>query len=128
MESGWKWNKSSSTNLVSSGVGLSRSIQRNRFVSLNKVGIRNISMSLLCRRPCVVNASERIMETGLAWYGASCQLGTKLRRKPGQNKALCFWAFVEKRSSGQHGNGSGNGNGSTETGRVNGNGSGLMID
>ena len=46
---------------VSSGVGFSRSIQRKRFVSLSSVGIRNISMSRLCRRPCVVKAKERIM-------------------------------------------------------------------
>ena len=29
--------------------------------SLSKVGIRNLWMSLLCKRPCVVNANERIM-------------------------------------------------------------------
>jgi hypothetical protein len=63
MDSGWKWNNVSSTNFFSSSVGLSRSIQRKRFVSLSNVGIRNISMSRVCRRPCVVNASERIMMT-----------------------------------------------------------------
>src|SRR5258706_9561955 len=65
IESGWKWNTSSSTNLVSSGAGLSRSTQRNRLVSLSSVGIRNFSMFLLCNRPWVVNASERIMEGSL---------------------------------------------------------------
>lgn len=61
IESGWKWNKVSSTNFFSSSVGLSRSIHRNRFVSLSNVGIKNIWMSRVCRRPWVVKASERIM-------------------------------------------------------------------
>ena len=61
MDRGWKWNTSSSTNLVSSGVGFSRSTQRNRFVSLKRVGIRNISTFRVCNRPWVVKARERIM-------------------------------------------------------------------
>ena len=51
MERGWKWKTSSSTYLASSGVGLSRSTHRNRLVSLSRVGIKNISMFLLCSRP-----------------------------------------------------------------------------
>src|ERR1043166_6397066 len=48
-------------NLVSSGVGFSRSIQRKRFVSESNVGMRKRSRFMLCNFPCVVNANERIM-------------------------------------------------------------------
>src|SRR6266446_444755 len=51
---------------VSSALGFSRSTQRKRFVSPRRVGIKKTSMSLLCRRPCVVNANDRIMHADAA--------------------------------------------------------------
>src|ERR1041385_2185364 len=88
MDNGWKWKTSSSTNLVSSGVALSRSTHRNKFVSVSKVGIRNISMFLLCKRPCVVNTSERIMETALFLDGLSCQPDAECGAKPTARQGL----------------------------------------
>src|SRR5688572_20107303 len=51
---------SSRTTLASSGVGFSKSTQRNRFVSAKSVGIRNMGMFSVCNRPCVVKAKDRI--------------------------------------------------------------------
>src|SRR5215510_304378 len=84
MDNGWKRNTSVRTYLVSSGVGFSKSTHRKRLVSLSSVGIRNISMSLLCNRPCVVNASERIMPIP-SLFEAS-RAGGKLRLKAAQGK------------------------------------------
>src|SRR5690242_19629432 len=86
MESGWKWKTSSRKNLVSSAVGFSRSTQRKRFVSARSVGIRKGSMSLLCKRPCVVNANERIILTQSALWVSACQVGPHLRKMPFQGK------------------------------------------
>src|SRR5438270_4361550 len=61
IERGWKWKTFSRTSLASSLCGFSRSTHRKRFVSANSVGISGISRFRLCSRPCVVNASERII-------------------------------------------------------------------
>src|ERR1041385_6483329 len=79
MDSGWKWKTSSSTYFVSSGVGLSRSTHRKRLVSVRRVGIKNISMFLLCNRPCVVSTSERIMQQPSRQL--VCQAGTQVRHE-----------------------------------------------
>src|SRR5436190_779146 len=61
IDNGWKWNTSSSTTLHSSAVAFSKSTHRKRFVSPKSVGINATSRLRLCNRPCVVNASERII-------------------------------------------------------------------
>jgi hypothetical protein len=68
---------SSSTSRVSSAVGFSRSTQRNKFVSASSVGIRKDSMSLLCSRPCVVKANERIIQDLVRPIGP-CFISAKL--------------------------------------------------
>src|SRR6266540_5962741 len=55
----------SNTLCVSSGVGFSKSTQRKRLVSASNVGIKNKSMSLVCKRPWVVNASDRIIPANI---------------------------------------------------------------
>ena len=56
----WVWmQNNNSTNLVSSRFGRSKSTHKNRLVSASKVGIKNNSMFLLCKRPWVVKANER---------------------------------------------------------------------
>src|SRR3954464_12512319 len=51
---------SSKTIFASSALGFSRSTHKKRFVSAKSVGIRNIGMFSVCKRPWVVNAKDRI--------------------------------------------------------------------